>query len=371
MAPPFIRRVQIENFRSIASCDVELGPLMFIVGRNGSGKSNFLDALHFIADALQGTLEKALGARGGHSEVRRRQGQGRPFDIRIQLWANLPGNTGGEYRLIIGPAGTGYKIKEEYCRVGSSEFRVDDGKVTGIPNPPLHSPESLYLEIVSGIPPFGGLYKQLKAMSFFNLVPDSMRKLVPIGGRDQMAPDGENIAAFVKQIKDKSAGQKARIEAYLTSILPGLKNVEYKAIEGLATLAFHQNGWSFNAKQMSDGTLRALGVLAAVLGGREAPLVGLEEPEIALHPAAFGILRDALREGSSERQILATSQSPELLDDSQIDPKQILAVRWDNGQSRIGPIPEAEASMLRDQLMTAGELLHQGRLEPEPAITPA
>lgn len=56
MAPPFIRRVQIENFRSIASCDVALGPLMFIVGRNGSGKSNFLDALRLVSEILRDGL---------------------------------------------------------------------------------------------------------------------------------------------------------------------------------------------------------------------------------------------------------------------------------------------------------------------------
>ncbi|MGH9412676.1 MAG: AAA family ATPase [Terriglobales bacterium] len=44
---------------------------MYIVGRNGSGKSNFLDSLRFIADALNSSLDKALDARGGHAEVLR------------------------------------------------------------------------------------------------------------------------------------------------------------------------------------------------------------------------------------------------------------------------------------------------------------
>ena len=50
--PPFLTRVRIKNYKSIKACDVELGSLAFLVGPNGSGKSNFLDALRFVAEAL-------------------------------------------------------------------------------------------------------------------------------------------------------------------------------------------------------------------------------------------------------------------------------------------------------------------------------
>jgi len=82
----FIRRVRARNFKSIAACDVELGPLSHLVGPNGSGKSNFLDVLHFVKDALQGSLENALHLRGGLSEVRRRSG-GHPKHWTISNWS--------------------------------------------------------------------------------------------------------------------------------------------------------------------------------------------------------------------------------------------------------------------------------------------
>lgn len=69
MAGPFVRRVRLQNYKSIARCDLELHPLTFLVGRNGSGKSNFLDALSFVADSLRTSLGHAmrfveLAARG-------------------------------------------------------------------------------------------------------------------------------------------------------------------------------------------------------------------------------------------------------------------------------------------------------------------
>ncbi|MCU0769375.1 MAG: AAA family ATPase, partial [Burkholderiaceae bacterium] len=62
----------LRNYRSIGLCDVELRSLTYLVGVNGSGKSNFLDALHLVRDALNGSLDNALNERGGLSEVRRR-----------------------------------------------------------------------------------------------------------------------------------------------------------------------------------------------------------------------------------------------------------------------------------------------------------
>jgi hypothetical protein len=67
--PTFITRVILEKYRSIAKCDVRLGPLTFLVGPNGAGKSNFLDALRFVSDALITSLERSLWDRGGSQSL--------------------------------------------------------------------------------------------------------------------------------------------------------------------------------------------------------------------------------------------------------------------------------------------------------------
>ena len=79
----FITRVVLKNYKSIAACDVRLQPLTFLVGRNGAGKSNFLDALRFVADALNSSLGHAIRDRGGINDVRRRsRGHPNHFGIR-------------------------------------------------------------------------------------------------------------------------------------------------------------------------------------------------------------------------------------------------------------------------------------------------
>src|SRR2546425_5078132 len=68
-APPFLRRVRIRGFKSIAFCDVPLEPLTILVGRNAAGKSNFLDALAFLRDLLDTSATEAVKRHGGWSSV--------------------------------------------------------------------------------------------------------------------------------------------------------------------------------------------------------------------------------------------------------------------------------------------------------------
>jgi len=67
-----LMRVALKNFKSLAACDMRLGPLTFLVGPNGAGISNFLDALRSVTDSLRTSLEHALRERGGINEVCRR-----------------------------------------------------------------------------------------------------------------------------------------------------------------------------------------------------------------------------------------------------------------------------------------------------------
>lgn len=87
----FLTRVRIENFRSIAACDVRLGPLTVLAGPNAAGKSNFLDALRFVRDALRTSPGQALEPRGGLEEILHRSPAGTRADsFRIRLDVTVP-----------------------------------------------------------------------------------------------------------------------------------------------------------------------------------------------------------------------------------------------------------------------------------------
>src|SRR3989304_9452656 len=87
--PPFVRRVILRNYKSIKECDVSLGPLTLLVGPNGSGKRNFLDALRFLTDSLQTNLPHAFKERGDALGVFRRAKEVSSY-FSIELERNWP-----------------------------------------------------------------------------------------------------------------------------------------------------------------------------------------------------------------------------------------------------------------------------------------
>lgn len=379
----FISRVVLRNYKSIGYCDVMLQPLTYFVGQNGAGKSNFLDALHFVRDALAGSLDSALNERGGLHEVRRRS-SGHPTHFGIRLEFTLQDGRQGHYAFNVGAlASGGYEVQNEECvvtTVGRGPFfKVTKGQLVNSSEQtfPAVTGDRLALVAVSGITAFRPVFDALTAMGFYNLNPKVMRELQkPQDGR-LLKPVGENIASVVGHLERVAPDRLTTIREYLQSVVPMVHGMERKAIGPMETLEFRQDmagakhPWRFLAQNMSDGTLRVLGVLTALLQSNvdySPTLIGIEEPETALHPAASAALREVLVQASRTAQVLVTSHSPDLLDDRDIDVNSILAVISEGGETKIAPLDEASRSVLRDHLFSAGELLRMNQLSPDRSV---
>jgi len=383
----FLTRVIVRNYKSIAACDVVLGPLNFLVGPNGSGKSNFLDTLRFVTDALRTSLDHALRDRGGIKEVRRRSG-GHPTHFVLRLGFKLPTGESGHYAFRVGARQPGgYEVQNEECVVesdmlpgGKAFFEVRGGEVvkTSVKFAPAATTDRLYLVNASGLDEFRPIYEALSRMGFYSLNPDQMRDLQSPDAGELLTRDGGNLASVLAYLDSQNKPAKKRIEDYLGKVVPGVRGVDAKVLGPKETIEFRQvvagseAPWRFLAANMSDGTLRALGILVALFQSsngsrRRVPLVGIEEPEVALHPAAAGVLLDSLRDASTHTQIVVTSHSPDLLDDAKLDTNSILAVGSEDGTTQIGHLDEAGRSALHDHLYTAGELLRLNQLAPDPA----
>lgn len=385
MPPPFITKVRLVNYKSIAACDVDLGPLTYLVGPNGSGKSNFLDALQFVTDSLRSSLDHAMRERSGIGEVRRRS-TGHPTHFGIQLHFNLSDSRQGIYAFRVGAKrGKEFVVQEERCQVWPSGifdrvsyYHVKDGQMVGssIHRPPASTEDRLFLVNASGFPEFRAVYDALSSMGFYSLNPQLMRDLQPPDPGDLLKRDGANIASVFKRIGEDPV-LKTRIEKLLEVVVPSVHGVEALTVGPKETLEFRhevtgaKHPWRFFASSMSDGTLRALGILVALFqrggqNGRHVPLVGIEEPESALHPAAAGLLRDALRSAAESVQVVVTSHSADLLDESLTSTENILSVVMDEGGTSIAHLSPAARSVLRDRLFTPGELLRANQLDPDP-----
>lgn len=378
--PIFLTRVVLKNYRSIKSCSVRLGALNFLVGENGAGKSNFLDALRLLTESLNTSLEHALRERGGIGEVRRRS-TGHPTHFGVRLEWQLDPETNGEYAFEVSAQEKGgFSVRQERCQVSgrahhaSYEIQRGELKYSTLGSAPAVSGDRLYLVTLSGLPEFRPLYDALSHMGFYNLNPDVIRDLQPPDPGEVLKRDGCNLASVLSVMQAESPDIHGRIVDFLSKVVPGIEHVGVQHIGKKAALEFRQrvgktpDAWRFPAENMSDGTLRALGVLTALfqtISARKARtrFIGIEEPETALHPWAAGVLRDALMAASHNTQVVVTSHSPDLLDDKDISDENIIAVSNMNGETTLGPIDDASRDAIRDRLYTPGELLRLNRIE--------
>ncbi|EWM15851.1 AAA family ATPase [Kutzneria sp. 744] len=305
MAPRFdITRVRLRNYKSIESCDVELGPLTLLVGPNGSGKSNFLDALQFVADALNTNLENAIQERGGFGRVSRFGDSEVEITLEVRLGDRLQ-----SYGIVLTPLGDGgCRLREE-------------------------------------IRPTPDVAEALARLRVFTLVPDRMRGTSSPAEDDQLSPDGSTISAVLARIERETPENNRRAEDYLRVVVA----------EGVSAA-------EFDARSLSNGTLHAVGVFVALFDGT-AP-VAVENPEKGLHPAAVGALMDALRDGADRRQVFVTTHSADLLDVPGLDSSAIRAARRSDGSTVVGPLGFAGETSLRESLFTAGALLRTDWLWP-------
>lgn len=376
-----ITGVQLRDYRSIARCKVTLGRMTLLVGPNGAGKSNFVDSLRFVSQALGETLDSALRDRGGVAEVRRRStGHPRHFTIELTFEsATLSGN----YQFSIGAVrGGDYRVTHEYCGVNQlgeplTHFTAKDGRVTetSLPGPmPKLVEDRLGLVALSGFEELRPVFDGLTGMNVYNLNPEAMRELQKPDPGDLLRRDGANVASVLDSLRRNHPELKEVIEDYLRMIIPGIESADRTSFGAWESVEFRQrvagspNPWSFQATSMSDGTLRALGVLVALFAPSAHNVlspVAIEEPESALHPGAAGILLDALRRASELRQVLATTHSPELLDSDSIEPDSLLAVRSIEGRTEVGPVGRASIRAIKERLYTPGELLRVDQLAPE------
>lgn len=378
-----LRRVILKNYKSIENCAVDLGPLTLLVGPNGAGKSNFVDGIRLTADAVRSTLENAIRERGGIAEVRRRS-RGHPTHFGVRLDLALPGGRTATYAYqVAARKNQTFEVQREECHIWRSNeseawfvaekgrLRPANSSITG----PTVAPNSLLLPLLSGLEPFDLVAALLANLGFYALNLDRIRELQNPDMGDLLTRDGSNLASVIRRMEHAAPAVLDRVTEYLASVVPGVRDVSAKTLGPKETIEFRQEvagdayPWRYLAASVSDGTLRALGVLVAVFQGAAGPMhtpfVAIEEPEVAIHPGAALRLMDALLEASQDRQILLTTHSPDLLDHPRLDVEAVLAVQSSGGTTELGPVDLSTRQVVRDNLYTVGELLRLEQVQPD------
>ena len=326
---------------------------------------------------MKDSLDHAIRDRGGINDVRRRS-RGHPKHFSIRLEFVLSDGSTGHYAFRIGTSSQrGYEVQKEQCQLHPDlYYHIENGAVTrtSMKVAPAAAPDRLYLVHASGLPEFRPVYDAFSHMGFYNFKPDKIRDLQLHDNSDMLRRDGSNLASVFSKLPSII---KQDIEEYLTVIIPGSRGVKIEKFGDKETLVFRQDvegdkhPWRFHANNMSDGTLRLLGILVALSQGgqdkqKRVSLVGIEEPEIAMHPAIVNTLFDEFRNATYNTQVIITTHSSDLLDNKHLDVESILAVEAHNGNTVIATVDDVSRSVVNDKLFTVGDLLRRDQLQPDP-----
>jgi len=368
------RRIEIENYRSIAAASVELAPFSILVGPNGSGKSNFADALVFARDvALDATA--ALASRGGIVGVRRWR-PSKPNDVSIDLRAAASRRALDEsyvrhqFKVHSGKAGAWEFSQEDICVVDRGELRASvvrkAQKLTGQPRLGVApSPMASAMTVAKQLVPFART-SSLRNVRRYRLNPDEMRRLQLAGEDTRLSESGANIATAIRAIR--ASGQIDAITKPMAKIVPGLEDLRVEQAGRHEVLRFRQRQdgdrvAEFEATEMSEGALRALGIIVAAHQMERDELLIVEEPEVSIHAGAAGLLFDVLKAASERGAVLVTTHSADLLDRARDE--EILVCAYREGVTRIGPLAQAQREIVREGLFSLAELMRSEPLRIE------
>lgn len=372
---PTIKQLVLKRFRSIPSERITFDNPTIFVGRNGSGKSNLVSAFSFLADAMASPLQAVFDKAGGISTVRNRtSGRSYPPNLGLRVdFGRLNGKaSSGFYAFEVRALKNyGFSVVREQCSVGGAWFDRIGTKFTsnvGGMKPAL-DPASLSLPLVGGEAKFAPVLRTLASMRVYSIEPRKLREMQDPDSGTSLKSDGSNVTSVLKEIERQSDRDFERISDILATIVPNTKQVEVKKHGKNLSLEFTQE-WGekkrlkFEGFSMSDGTLRAIGLLAAVFQRPVPSLIAVEEPEATIHPGALESVLDLLRHASKQMQVVITTHSPDLLDAKWITDHHLRIVEWTEGATRVAPVSDVTRKALHDHLMGAGELLRSNALDP-------
>ena len=247
---------------------------------------------------------------------------------------------------------------------------------TSVPGIKPHiSSDNLALRLISGVEEFEPLWNFLYLMRFYDIDPGRLREMQSPDAGLFLKRDGSNAASVLERIRRKESGiwenppEVQLLTKLLSEACPGIHGVVTRPVDNKQTLSFIQDigveePEDFDALDMSDGTLRVLGLALSVL--QPLPkVVGIEEPEATIHPALLEMIMEILMGASNEKQVLITTHSPEVLDQKELKDSQIRMVYLKNGQTVIAPLSVSTREVVRGGLYSPGELLKMNEIGPD------
>ncbi len=404
-----LKKLILENWKSFRYAELPLDPLTVLIGTNASGKSNVVEALEFLQRIVSGeNFEAALAGdktlpsiRGGFEWAARKPGN----EFRLKALVSSKGDNTDYLYVIKIQTIPEIKSLEEYIQcewivdnndnsifyLRDNDFKIKsaikfsnsnldfEDFINNHLNHNINDNYNLTEEEIYESPRDEAKFcvsSKLENILVLNPIPSEMRDFSRLS--DNIESDASNIAGVLAALSDdKKAEVENNLSKYIKDLPEGdIKKVFAEPVGRLKTdaMLYCEEEWKpgeiteIDARTMSDGTLRFLGILTALLTRPEGSQIVIEEIDNGLHPSRAALLVKILKEIGSKRNIdiLLTTHNPALLDafGPEIVPFVVVAHRdSETGESKLTLLEDIDNFPKLFASYSVGEMTTKGAIE--------
>ena len=364
--------ITIEGFRSIRSIErLDLLPINILIGANGSGKSNFLEAFSFLRSILHGELRNYIKRAGGAERILHFGSRSTP-KLSIQISFDQEIN---QYKIDLEPdkIGSLFPVEEATYFWNKGKYNrpydnpiLGDRKEAGISNPEIRDRR----EINQYVSKYLDTWRIFQFHDTSSVSP--MRRESNVNDNRFLRADGSNLASFLYLLRHKHKKSYKLIRKTVRLVAPFFDDFVLRPSalnKGTIRLEWQHRGSHdeyFDVSSLSDGSLRFIALTTLLLQPRKLKphIILMDEPELGLHPYAITILASLVRQAATESQVILATQSPLILDS--FDPQDVIVANRVQGST---VLERLEAEKLRDWLedYSLGQLWEKNEFGGQPA----
>jgi len=312
-----IERCRISGFKSIREADITLNPLNVVIGANGAGKSNLVSFFSLLQASLDARLDGYIGRYGGPNAFLH-LGSKVTSEIRSALTVNTEAGRGTLFQRLEFQAPDSLVYSHNHAHVPAGVDRSNEITIDGLcsvikENGPSDPQQCIYFRLKDGIGAFHFHDTTLTA---------PIRAAGYVEDNRRLHENGGNLAAFLYRLGKTKKSVYQRIVSTVRMCAPFFEDFSLapRALDPQRILLNWRQkdcDYEFGPHQLSDGTIRAMALVALLLQPEaELPkFIVIDEPEIGLHPYAINVIAALFKKASHHTQLLVATQSSTLLDE--------------------------------------------------------
>ena len=376
-----IQEIEIKGYRSLRDVRWKPGQLNVLIGQNGSGKSNLLDACALLQEAARGKLSEGIVHRGGMGPL---LWDGQEKFLSWKLALEQPEKSPLTYFLEVRQIGQTSNYSIDFERLIDGDVaHIDRTARDAIIFDPERGHHDIHLDarteeqpllsIISG--PFGNkvvtdLKKRVEGWEVYqDLRVDQgsiIRRPNVTSFEKRLSSNGQNLVSFLHTLYSEDRDFKQSVDMAMGAAFGS----EYEEIviapasdqRVQLRLRWKSLDTSISAANLSDGTLRFLMLVTILSNPEPGEVIAIDEPETGLHPRMFPILAELALDAAERSQVILTTHSPEFLNAFRTEAPTTTVAEWEDGETRLSIV---DGDDLRRFLThySLGDLFTSGELQ--------